>query len=632
MSSSSAPDVTAITDATAGVGAGAGAGLEAGTAVAATDVKNAGSRRRPNAEYVIAVAKEFMKANWYVYLSAMLTNLIWAPVATIGKSETSTAFTDTVASGSRKQIISKLWIFVGVFFASNSLYVLRNFIYEEMVVRAQGFVSARLYERAMVYFESTPSDESDANVTETIQLMHHCSEVFTHSLAYFLNDMITAVFLLVSFAIYMMRVDGRFGALVTGSIIAMCMMCGVFVALITYRATRVNQAERASLRRIENAVANVESVSASGTSVETQRGFDAAQGAWMREKRKYIGSTVLLFATWTILLTVLMIVVFYSVALSKRLPRSKVQSLIIASLLLTEYLSMFVDNIQLSSNQLAGLFDPLALKIFNRPEEAKADETRIPLPEHVQGRLISNTLTYRYPGGASNTVDNLTFDVPHGSTVLIKGHSGSGKSTLIKLLNGMLPCTSGDLHLGGCSILKYKKMEWRKAVFMVSQKLTLFDGSIADNVLFGTGITGANKDHVEQLVRKLGLHDALPDVGAHVGKSAATGGGFISGGMAKIIVLLRGALRTCNPQVLSDLIPEGNVERQNPIPVKVVIYDEPMAGLDLASRDKVLKLLRQATRGLTSFYVTHLDDFDSVADMVIRMPECTVHARCHRDK
>lgn len=577
-----------------------------------------------NAEFVISITKEFLAKNWYLYLVSGVTTIAWAPIATIAKSETSTAFTDAVVKQGRKKVIDKLWIFIGVFFGSHALYQLRNYVYEETHMRALKFVSEKLYERVTVYLENVDSADTDVNVTEIIQLTHHCGEMFTNTLAYFLNDVFTAFVLLLSFAVYMMKMDGRFGALVSGAIIIICIMCLGFIWTITYRSMKVNEAERRSLRQLENIVANSESIATSGSAQDTRSATDKFQKEHAAEKRKYIASVMIMFATWTVLLTVLMITIFYSVALSKRLPLTKVQSLITASLLLTDYFAVFADDVQKYSNTVAGMFDPLAIKVFNKPAEAIADAKRISLPDNVSGRLRAVNMSYRFPSGSADTIQNLNFDIPQGSVVLVKGHSGSGKTTLTKLLNCMLMSTSGELWLGECNASTHKRMDWRKAVFTVSQRLTLFDGTVAENILFGTGLKEAGADDVRDMVKALNLSDVLPDVHSKVGSSAPTGGGIMSGGMAKIIVLLRAVLRTCLSETLKKLMPRQGIQRSVPLAAKIVIFDEPMAGLDENSRNKVYELLNTATSGLTAVYVTHLDDFDEIADFTLRMPECTL--------
>ena len=72
-------------------------------------------------------------------------------------------------------------------------------------------------------------------------------------------------------------------------------------------------------------------------------------------------------------------------------------------------------------------------------------------------------------------------EIPAGKTTFITGPSGTGKSTLLRLLNGVLSPTHGQLFYLGRNLDDFDTIELRKEVLLVSQAVFLFDGSIRDN-------------------------------------------------------------------------------------------------------------------------------------------------------
>ena len=216
--------------------------------------------------------------------------------------------------------------------------------------------------------------------------------------------------------------------------------------------------------------------------------------------------------------------------------------------------------------------------------------------------IIVRHLTHIYSKGLPGetvALDDVSFEVAGGECIGIIGHTGSGKSTLLQHMNGLLKPHSGeiivsDMNIGDGSV---KKVDISKNVGLVFQypEYQLFEETVAKDVAFGPRNLGVPEDEISSIVREsielLGLdYDAVAE------KSPFE----LSGGQKRRVAI-------------------AGVLAMKP---KVLILDEPTAGLDPASkRDmlEVIKRLRQE-RNLIVVFVSHnMKDIAELSDRIIVM-------------
>ena len=216
--------------------------------------------------------------------------------------------------------------------------------------------------------------------------------------------------------------------------------------------------------------------------------------------------------------------------------------------------------------------------------------------------IIVRHLTHIYSKGLPGetvALDDVSFEIASGECIGIIGHTGSGKSTLLQHMNGLLKPHSGeiivsDMNIGDGSV---KKVDISKNVGLVFQypEYQLFEETVAKDVAFGPRNLGVPEDEISSIVREsielLGLeYDAVAE------KSPFE----LSGGQKRRVAI-------------------AGVLAMKP---KVLILDEPTAGLDPASkRDmlEVIKRLRQE-RNLIVVFVSHnMKDIAELSDRIIVM-------------
>lgn len=197
-------------------------------------------------------------------------------------------------------------------------------------------------------------------------------------------------------------------------------------------------------------------------------------------------------------------------------------------------------------------------------------------------------------------LDDVSMDIPRGSIVAIMGPSGVGKTTILRLISGQLHPSRGSIEVNGKLIsgLRRKELyECRKEIGVLLQNGALFtDLTVFENI--ATPLR-EHTDLAEEQIAELVLAK-LETVGL-----AGTGELMphsLSGGMARRVALARAVI--LNPQI--------------------VLFDEPMTGLDPIAMSTVGKLIRETNDqlGLTSVIVTH-----DVAQMRELVDYCFILAR-----
>lgn len=212
--------------------------------------------------------------------------------------------------------------------------------------------------------------------------------------------------------------------------------------------------------------------------------------------------------------------------------------------------------------------------------------------------LQIENLTHTYGVGTpfqKDAVKDISFSVKEGEFLGIIGHTGSGKSTLIQHLNGLLKPTSGRILLNGRDIWANPKniRSVRFQIGLVFQypEYQLFEETVYKDIAFGPinmGRTGADLDAcIREAAKLVGLPEETLD------KSPFE----LSGGQKRRVAL-------------------AGVMAMRP---KILILDEPTAGLDPAGRENLLANIRDYHRnsGGTVILVSH--SMDEIAQNVSRI-------------
>lgn len=215
--------------------------------------------------------------------------------------------------------------------------------------------------------------------------------------------------------------------------------------------------------------------------------------------------------------------------------------------------------------------------------------------------LKTEELTYIYSQGTpfeKTAVDHVNIEIKEGEMIGIMGHTGSGKSTLIQHFNGLLKPTSGKIFLDGEDIWadKNKIREVRFKVGLVFQypEYQIFEETVYKDIAFGCKNMGLDDDEIKRRVTETACDIGLPE------ELLERSPFELSGGQKRRVAI-------------------AGVMAMNP---RVLILDEPAAGLDPAGRDRIfdcIKAYHRKTKN-TILIVSHsMEDIASFADRILVM-------------
>ncbi len=241
----------------------------------------------------------------------------------------------------------------------------------------------------------------------------------------------------------------------------------------------------------------------------------------------------------------------------------------------------------------AGAADRVA-QILDMKNALPRAEAPVTLPQQDEVSVSLDQVSFAYEARPDKPVlDGLSIHIPAGSHVALVGPSGAGKSTLFHLLLRFYDPLSGAIKLNNCDIRDLSLADLRATIGLVPQEPTLFSGTLADNIAFGS--PGASREAVREAARQaeiLEFIDALEDgFDSFVGEKGIR----LSGGQKQRVAIARVILR--NPRLL--------------------LLDEATSALDSVSESAVQAALGNVMKDRTSLVIAHRLSTIIDADMIL---------------
>jgi subfamily B ATP-binding cassette protein MsbA len=230
-------------------------------------------------------------------------------------------------------------------------------------------------------------------------------------------------------------------------------------------------------------------------------------------------------------------------------------------------------------------------EILDTPREDAEDASRAALDD-LRGDIEFERVWFEYNPGTP-VLKNVSFRAKAGTTTALVGSSGSGKSTLISLVMAFNRPTAGRLLVDGRDLLSLRLVEYRRHLGVVLQDNFLFDGTVAENIRYGT--PDASLADVQRVSRVAHADEFIEQFEKGYDTVVGERGVRLSGGQRQRVAIARAIL--ADPRIL--------------------LLDEATSSLDSESEMLIQDGLRSLRQGRTTFVIAHRLSTIRSADQIL---------------
>ena len=230
--------------------------------------------------------------------------------------------------------------------------------------------------------------------------------------------------------------------------------------------------------------------------------------------------------------------------------------------------------------------------LFGTPSEYR-EESAYLSRESFNGDYEFKKVSFKYPNTELQSLSEASLKIKAGEHIAVLGRVGSGKSTLSKLALGLFQASDGEIRVDGVDIRQLDPHEYRGSVGYVPQEVTLFTGTLRDNISLGRPfITDAQ---LVRAVERAGIADWVNRHPLGFDMPISERGDSVSGGQKKCIAVARA------------LVTEPNI----------LILDEPTGGTDQTTERTIIESLSEFMKGRTLIVVTHRNSLLALVDRIV---------------
>jgi subfamily B ATP-binding cassette protein MsbA len=237
-----------------------------------------------------------------------------------------------------------------------------------------------------------------------------------------------------------------------------------------------------------------------------------------------------------------------------------------------------------------------AESIFEQLDEAPEIDRGTQERGRVSGRLEVVNLSFQYEGTDKPVLDNISFVAEPGQMVALVGRSGSGKSTLANLIPRFYHHDQGQILLDGVDVEDYTLRDLRRHIALVTQHVTLFNDTVANNIAYGD-LAGAPLDDVRKASELAYAAEFIEQMPQGYATLVGENGVLLSGGQRQRLAIARALLKDA----------------------PLLILDEATSALDTESERHIQGALDEVMKGRTTLVIAHRLSTIEKSDLILVM-------------
>lgn len=261
-----------------------------------------------------------------------------------------------------------------------------------------------------------------------------------------------------------------------------------------------------------------------------------------------------------------------------------------------EYARQFTRPLSDLANQFNTVLSAIAgaERVFDIMDEpSEKDDKEAQDYQNINGEIEFEHVEFKYdPNQKVPTIKDLSFKINNGESVALVGATGAGKTTIVQLILHYYEVNKGRILIDGIPINKITRESLRSSIGVVLQDSYLFDGTIKDNIMYGT--PNATYEEVVEAAKKANAHDFIEALENGYDTVLKGESGSLSQGEKQLISIARCLL-------------------QDP---KILLLDEATSSIDTVTEIKIQEALDTLMQGRTSVIIAHRLNTVKKADLV----------------
>lgn len=589
------------------------------------------------------IYSNFLKQNINIFIYFVIINLIIYPLETIFISKLFSELIDKTKSLKLRKfnlnkelknlsiknpnITSLMIIILTTLIFISLLDRIKSYLYGIFYPKLRGWIRTELFNQTLNKYNN---DVKNIQIGKEVMRIEDITSIFKDFFNYTITIIVPIKFIIIIIITYLYFTD-----------LKICLTFSLFVALmllvsyIFFKKIKKNTFSRIEIyydigNNIDNSFTNISNIL-----VNNKNKYEKIKNDIKNDKYKKIciklekqqGNLSFLLRLITGIQITMVIILSYYLMINKKIEMKQVTTIII---IMIYYLALINNN----SYQLAMSADVYSQILFQKKylNDILDNNKNQEKYESVEKLDIEfRNLYFKYNESDKYILKNFNYKINFGEKIAIMGKSGSGKSTLVKLLIKLYMPIKGEIMIGDKN-LKYINSEFiRNNINYINQNTMLFDENIFYNIKYGiidnkeekikflssnleapspsnstssklspTPSFSDNKlidEKIIDILKKYDLLSIYDKLENSLESMAGTKGLNLSLGMQKVTIIMRGIIRDS----------------------KIMIIDEPLAGLDEITKKKIIKLILNETKNKTLIIITHNKDLLPHMDKVLHL-------------
>ncbi len=246
-------------------------------------------------------------------------------------------------------------------------------------------------------------------------------------------------------------------------------------------------------------------------------------------------------------------------------------------------------------------------KIMERPVERPEGDTFIHRAQ-LRGDIEFRNVRFAYPNRSDNVIDGISFKIAPGERVAIIGRVGSGKSTALRLIMGLYQPTEGAVLIDGIDLRQLDPADVRRNCAQVSQDVTLFYGTLRENIALG--MPYADDSAIVAAAEVAGMTEFVNRHPRGFDMPVGERGELLSGGQRQAVGIARAVLHNA----------------------PILLLDEPTSAMDFSTEAQITARMAAFAHDKTVVLVTHRTSMLAMVSRVIVVDGGKVVADGPRDR